>query len=169
MENDSESIFKLLWTEIDFDDHPLHGGHGMSPEGNVSIQSKDGHIHVNDERVMMTLAHSSIIKEGETKRLYLDSVNSSGVPLDQHIIILTENLEVIDNPLERVHSATLPISWITPELRKSSLLEKFLDKTMVKIGRHETWREDLWKWRNNFSKFLPNWTWHLEFGNKSDR
>ena len=169
MENDLQSIFKLLWTEIDFDDHPLHGGHGLNPEGNVSIQSEDDHIHVSDERAMITLVHPSIIKAKDTKRIHRDVVNNAGLSLNQHIIALTENLEIIENPPERVHPATLPISWINPELRKSFLLGNLLDKPMEKIGESASWREDLWKWRKNFSKLLPNWTWHLEFGNKSDR
>ncbi len=169
MQNDLGSIFKILWTEIDFDDHPTHGAHGSNPEGNVTLQSEDDHIHISDERVLITLAHSSIIKGNDTERIYLDMVNNLGISLDQHVIALTENFEIIVEPPERVHPATLPISWITPELRNSPLLGKLLDKPMENIGESETWRDDLWKWRKNFSKLLPKWTWHLEFGNKSDR
>ena len=173
LEND---LFSLLWTEIDFDDHPLRGGHGMKPEGMVEIRINENCIGINDNRIEMILAHSNIFRNHGTEDLELDVSVASGsdvkgvkVPLPLHIIALTEKPEIIVNPPENVHLSTLPMSWISHELAKSDLLRNLFTEPLISLGNPVSWRDELWSWRQQLSPLLPQWTWHLEFGNKSDR
>ena len=169
MESSKVDIFSLLWTEIDFDDHPVHGGHGALPEGEVGITYNDKCIHVNDERIILTLAQSNNIVKSNPESLYIEITNSSGLSLKQHIIALTEQSETISEPPERVHSATLPRSWIPLKLADSPQFANFLSASLMKVGENQSWRADLWDWREKIAQIIPDWTWHLEFGNKSDR
>ena len=173
LEND---LFSILWTEIDFDDHPLSGGHGIRPEGEMEIRNNENCISINDNRIVMILAHPNLIRNDVIEDLYLDIMSPSKTdvggakePLPRHIIALTKNPEIIVNPPESVHSATLPMSWIGDKLARSDLLRNLLVNPLISLGNPVTWREHLWSWRQQLSPLLPEWTWHLEFGNKSDR
>ena len=173
LEND---LFSLLWTEIDFDDHPIGGGHGMKPEGGVEIRINGNCISINDNRIEMILAHPNIFRNDDTGGLDSDVVMASGADvkgvkesLPLHIIALTEKPEMIANPPKNVHSSTLPMSWISHELAKSDLLRNLFAEPLISLGNPVSWRDELWSWRQQLSPLLPQWTWHLEFGNKSDR
>ena len=173
LEND---LFSLLWTEIDFDDHPINGGHGMNPEGEVEVRINENCISINDNRIEMILAHPAILRNDATGDLHSEVVMvseanlaSTQEPLSQHIIALTEKPEMIVNPPKNVHLSTLPLSWIGQELAKSDLLRNLIMNPLISLGNPASWRDDLQSWRQQLSPLLPEWTWHLEFGNKSDR
>ncbi|HIA40001.1 MAG TPA: hypothetical protein EYN88_03855, partial [Candidatus Poseidoniales archaeon] len=111
LEND---LFSLLWSEIDFDDHPIYGGHLMDPEGEVEISVYENCITINDNRIEMILARPDIISNDGTGGLKPEVMAASKAiaagaeePLTRHIIVLTEKPEVISNPPENVHSSTL--------------------------------------------------------------
>ena len=48
-------LFARLWEEIDFDDHPLSGGHGPEPEGELTITSTQNGIRLEDARLSFLL------------------------------------------------------------------------------------------------------------------
>ena len=52
-------LFKRLWEEVDFDDHPLSGGHDPEPEGELSVLYGKNGIRLEDSRL------SIIIGEGD--------------------------------------------------------------------------------------------------------
>jgi hypothetical protein len=173
LEND---LFSLLWSEIDFDDHPISGGHVMEPEGEVEISVYDDCIAINDNRIEMILVRPDIIINNGTEGLKPEVVAASKAivtgaeePPPRHIIVLTDKPEVISNPPENVHSSTLPRSWISQKLAKSEYFEDLLSEPLISLGNPAPWRDDLWSWRQQLSPLFPGWTWHLEFGNKSDR
>ena len=48
-------LFARLWEEIDFDDHPLSGGHGPEPDGNLTVTSTPHGIRLEDSRISFIL------------------------------------------------------------------------------------------------------------------
>ena len=44
-------LFARLWEEIDFDDHPLSGGHGPEPEGELLVTSTANGVRLQDSRL----------------------------------------------------------------------------------------------------------------------
>ena len=179
MANFEDDLFSLLWTEIDFDDHPICGGHGSEPEGELEISVNENCIIINDNRIEMILAHPDAFHNEGIEKLLSVSENSRKVAsaiseetskqTSQHVIFLTERPEMISNPPEKVHSSTLPRTWIGDELAQSEYLRGLLSKPLSSLGESAEWRYDLWSWREDLSSRLPGWTWHLEFANKSDR
>ena len=44
-------LFERLWEEVDFDDHPLSGGHGPQPEGELKVKFTESSIRLEDDRL----------------------------------------------------------------------------------------------------------------------
>ena len=41
-------LFARLWEEIDFDDHPLSGGHQPEPDGELNVKMTPNSIRLED-------------------------------------------------------------------------------------------------------------------------
>ena len=79
MANFEDDLFSLLWTEIDFDDHPICGGHGSEPEGELEISVNENCIIINDNRIEMILAHPDAFHNEGIEKLLSVSENSRKV------------------------------------------------------------------------------------------
>ena len=62
-------LFSRLWEEIDFDDHPLHGGHGSEPEGEFTFSQSDDSISVGDARLTCLLYTSPSPRDQRGSRM----------------------------------------------------------------------------------------------------
>ncbi|MCS5534320.1 MAG: hypothetical protein NZ802_00555, partial [Candidatus Poseidoniales archaeon] len=142
-------LFARLWEEIDFDDHPLNGGHGPEPEGELTVTSTPNSIRLQDARLSFLLGSSDDA----------DSLHRW----------TTSSVQMNDGP-ERmgVHRWSISPDCISSELA---------DWICARIGEpvsHEgesvkQHRELLTQIRTRLSPMLPEWTWHLEIDNKADR
>ena len=162
-------LFALVWTEIDFDEHPINGGHGMQPEGELNIIVDENCIVINDKRISVAITTSNYLAKCGTGELLVLMGEASNSDLPQHIIALTEEGEVITNGAESLQISSLPRAWIPNKLAISPYLSHLLSQPLEKLGHSAKWRDDLWAWRERFAPLLQNWTWHLEYGNKTDR
>ena len=48
-------LFTRLWEEVDFDDHPLEGGHNPEPEGELLVAYRANGIRLEDSRLSFIL------------------------------------------------------------------------------------------------------------------
>ena len=142
-------LFARLWEEVDFDDHPLAGGHGPEPEGNLTITSTPNRIRLEDARI------SFILGAGEDA----DSIHRW----------TTCSTQMNDGP-ERmgVHR------WsISPDCMPTELSDWVCQRIGEPISHEgesvEGHRELLEQIQTRLSPMLPGWTWHLEIDNKPDR
>ncbi len=185
-------LFGRLWEEVDFDDHPLHGGHGPEPEGELVVTSQPHRIALSDSRV----------------RFYLyDDVNLALVDRQQGVLHIETDADERPASIHLLSAAPLQATWppgrlglhrwsLSPaELASTDALD-LLDESLdfdddvdeedeyaALIGRpdlsdHPTLRPDLpvgvWRMllaslRNSVEPMLAGWTWHLEVDNKPDR
>ena len=142
-------LFARLWEEVDFDDHPLAGGHGPEPEGNLTITSTPNRIRLEDARI------SFILGAGEDA----DSIHRW----------TTCSTQMNDGP-ERmgVHRWSISPGCMTTEL--SDWVCQRIGEPISHEGESvEGHRELLEQIRTRLSSMLPEWTWHLEIDNKPDR
>ncbi len=135
---------------MDFDDHPYSGSHSPTPEGELCFSTHDGALTIGDDRLTFRLGKGS---DGE------DSIHRW----------TTEPVKMNDGP-ERMGEHRWSLSPKDFGLTLSAFVA-------VKIGAPEVAsgqsildeRILLGEIRNALAPMLPNWTWHLEVDNKSDR
>ena len=142
-------LFARLWEEVDFDDHPLSGGHGPEPDGNLTVTSTPHGIRLEDSRI------SFILGAGEDA----DSIHRW----------TTCSMQMNEGP-ERmgVHR------WsISPDCMPTELSDWVCQRIGGPISHEgesvEEHRELFEQIRTRLSPMLPEWTWHLEIDNKTDR
>ena len=142
-------LFARLWEEIDFDDHPLSGGHGPEPEGELTITSTQNGIRLEDARLSFLLG--------------------AGNDADSLHRWTTRSVQMNDGP-ERMGVHRWSISPI-------NMPSELADWVCAQIGNPisldgesvEPHREMLNQIQTRLSPMLPEWTWHLEIDNKADR
>ena len=142
-------LFARLWEEVDFDDHPLAGGHGPEPEGNLTVTSTPNRIRLEDARI------SFILGAGDDA----DSIHRW----------TTCSTQMNDGP-ERmgVHRWSISPGCMPTEL--SDWVCQRIGEPISHEGESvEGHRELLEQIRTRLSPMLPEWTWHLEIDNKPDR
>ena len=142
-------LFARLWEEIDFDDHPLNGGHGPEPEGELTVTSTPNSIRLQDARLSFLLGSSDDA----------DSLHRW----------TTSSVQMNDGP-ERmgVHRWSISPDCISSELADwiSARIGEPVSQEGESVKQH---RELLTQIRTRLSPMLPEWTWHLEIDNKADR
>ena len=142
-------LFSRLWEEIDFDDHPLHGGHGSEPEGEFTFSQSDDGISVGDARLTF------LIGDGDGG--------------DSNHRWTTQSIQMNEGPDRMgLHRWSLSPSCVSPEL-SSWLIQRIGEPKKVTGESVTHHRNLLTEIRNRLSPMLPEWTWHLEVDNKSDR
>ncbi len=180
-------LFELLWQEIDFDDHPLSGNHLPIPVGGLSYPEIETVISYGDSRVIFTLGHYPEILQEKYDKWYGEEGwedkpenVSEGEDLRQHHMILVSRhpLEFSPSALAKnpkLHKWSIPAFWFKGELWFWPL-NKFFQKmgdvddfSAESIAGTVEMRYQLALWKERFSPFLPNWSWHLEIDNKIDR
>ena len=142
-------LFARLWEEVDFDDHPLSGGHGPEPDGNLTVTSTPHGIRLEDSRI------SFILGAGEDA----DSIHRW----------TTCSMQMNEGP-ERmgVHRWSISPDCMPTEL--SDWVSQRIGGPISHEGESvEGHRELFEQIRTRLSPMLPEWTWHLEIDNKTDR
>ena len=142
-------LFSRLWEEIDFDDHPLDGGHGADPEGEFTFTYTDESIRVGDARLSFLIGNGG----------GADSIHRW----------TTESVQMNDGP-ERMglHRWSLSPSCLSSEL-SSWVIQHIGDPLESRLESVSQQRDLLDEIRGSVSPLLPEWTWHLEIDNKADR
>jgi len=142
-------LFERLWEEVDFDDHPLSGGHGAQPEGELKVTYSSNSIHLEDERI------SFLIGSGE----HADSIHR-----------WTKCSVKMNNGPERmgVHRWSISPECLTKDLA-NWVSQKIGVPEIIEGDSVTKHRELLKNIRHQLSPLLPEWTWHLEVDNKADR
>ena len=144
-----EALFCRLWEEVDFDDHPPHGGHEPNPEGELRFSVSDEAITIGDDRLTFRLGLGD---DGE------DSIHRWTVC----------SIRMNDGP-ERLgeHRWSLSPAELGGQLTgfvNGCIGIQELDLPMVVEERSL-----LASLRARLQPMLPGWTWHLEVDNKPDR
>ncbi len=189
---EAEELFRILWSELDFDDHPLNGGHGLDPEGELHVESESGLLSLIDKRIHFQL-YSDTQKLSDGWKNGMELRDSQHRPISIHL--LSENPMLARAPPGRlglhrwsVHRSMLTSQlweWIiqkTGELNTTEISDVGNICLFPELSSHEgtrfernveEWRDSLHKTRNGLmqsaSKALQGWTWHLEIDNKADR
>lgn len=142
-------LFARLWEEIDFDDHPLSGGHGPEPEGELLVTSTANGVRLQDSRL------SFLIGDGDDA----DSIHR-----------WTEScVKVNDGPQRMgIHRWSLSPDCM-PEDLSQWILERIGEPQPQSGESMTSYRQLFDQIRNRLSPMLPEWTWHLEIDNKADR
>ena len=142
-------LFKRLWEEVDFDDHPLSGGHDPEREGELSVLYGKNGIRLEDARL------SLIIGEGDDA----DSIHrwtSISTKMNQGPSRLG------------VHRWSMSPDCLDSELREWVIQKIGYPEEMVGESVENN-RVLLSQIRAKLSPLIPDWTWHLEVDNKADR
>ena len=143
------ALFTRLWEEVDFDDHPLEGGHNPEPEGELLVVYRENGIRLEDSRL------SFIIGEGDDA----DSIH---------------RWSTISTKMNQGPSRMGVHRWsLSPNCLDSELCEWLLQKiggpqeiSGESVAEHRLLLDQI---RTQLSPLLPDWTWHLEVDNKLDR
>ena len=142
-------LFARLWEEVDFDDHPLSGGHQPEPEGELKVKMTPNSIRLEDDRL------SFLIGDG----IDADSVHRWAV----------NDVRMNDGPDRMgIHRWSISPQCFTPEIRQW-LIQKIGQPREIHGESVEDFRSLLATLRSQLEPMLPNWTWHLEVDNKPDR
>jgi len=144
------ALFIRLWEEVDFDDHPPHGGHGPDPEGELRFSQSDEAITIGDDRLTFRLGLGDG-EEDSTHRWTICSLRMNEGPgrLGEHRWSLSP--EELGGQLTRfVNGCIGPYQ----ELDLPLVVEE---------------RSVLGSLKDRLQPMLPEWTWHLEVDNKPDR
>lgn len=142
-------MFARLWEEIDFDDHPLSGGHQPKPDGELRVKMTPNSIRLEDARL------SLLIGDGNDA----DSVHRW----------TANDVQVNDGPGRMgVHRWSMSPQCFPPKIRQWLIQQIGQPKSIdgISIEKHRRLLEDI---RTRLEPMLANWTWHLEVDNKPDR
>lgn len=142
-------LFARLWEEVDFDDHPISGGHLSEPEGELKVQMTPNSIRLEDSRL------SLLIGEGNDA----DSIHRWAA----------NDVQMNEGP-ERmgVHRWSISPHCFSPEMQQW-IIQKIGMPDVIEGESVEVNRRKLASLRERLEPMLPNWSWHLEVDNKSDR
>ncbi len=189
------ALFSRLWEELDFDDHPLHGGHSPEPEGKAALTVQPNRISVSDARARFYLyadinealadhqdgvLHIEPDVEGRIASVHLLSDRPASIRegpgrLGLHRWTLTPSDLSRCGASEEI-SRVLPFASIdnsTMDTREADVLVSRPDLSAHPDLRPDldvsVWRLLLESIRNALEMHLPDWTWHLEIDNKRDR
>jgi len=177
-----EVLFNILWTEIDFDDHPINGGHSPSVQGEIELpECVSGVVSLNDERVRMSIG-------ADLSALNKEQIRQTEMELDSrphHLFVVSQDAvefsEAAVQKLSGLHKWSIPIDWFDLGAQGDdntwfssfeSSLQACRESTAFAVGDVSAtipFRQELKTWRERFSQHLPGWTWHLEVDNKPDR
>ena len=142
-------LFARLWEEVDFDDHPLSGGHQPEPEGEIKVKMTPNSIRLEDDRL------SFLIGDGNDA----DSVHRWAA----------NDVRMNEGPDRMgVHRWSISPQCFTPELRKW-LIQQIGQPSVIDGDSVEEYRTLLANLRSRLEPMLPLWTCHLEIDNKTDR
>ena len=142
-------LFARLWEEVDFDDHPITGGHQPHPEGELKVKMTPNSIRLEDARL------SLLIGKGNDA----DSVHRWAV----------NDVRMNDGPARMgVHRWSISPQCFTDDLQQW-LFQKIGFPETIEGNSVEEDRRILRALRMRLQSMLPNWTWHLEVDNKLDR
>jgi len=190
------ALFARLWMEIDFDDHPHHAGHGLSPVGELQSIVSPGLLKLQDDRIRFYLysdAELLLAEWADDDPTFSLDADENGRPASIHL--LTAGPEITRPGPGRLglHRWSLdrstfdaeswqwlranigaPIGSLSSALSSSlSSLCHHTKRSAHSTGRPEmgvgAWRHLLDGLRAHLSPLLPEWTWHLEVDNKADR
>ena len=142
-------LFARLWEEIDFDDHPLSGGHGPEPEGELTITSTQNGIRLEDARLSFLLGAGD--DADSLHRWTTSSVQMNDGP---------ERMGVHRWSISPVNMPSELTDWVCAQIGDPISLDG------ESVEQH---RELLGQIQTRLSPMLPEWTWHLEIDNKADR
>lgn len=187
---EARELFRILWEEVDFDDHPVNGGHGPNPEGELQFFSTKGSIHLKDERIYFQLyTDYRELVDAKAKPLR----DSQQRPISIHL--LSEKPMLSRPPPGRLglHRWSVDRSMLSSKLwnwiitNSGELISDDISELddfclFPDLSSHEgmriekevsTWRESLQRIRTDLilcmKDSLQDWTWHLEIDNKADR
>ncbi len=148
--NMEEALFRRLFEEIDFDDHPYPGSHNPNPQGNLKVDYHKGAVTLSDERLSIRLGVGNK-NEDSIHRWTKEPVRVNKGPerMGEH------RWSITPKDLGLQLSAYLAVKVGPPtEMKGDSIL---------------TERTLLGQIRNRLAPLLDGWTWHLEVDNKADR
>ena len=145
-------MFARLWEEIDFDDHPLHGGHGPEPEGELKVTYSPKSIRLQDDRLSILLGEGNDADSIHRWRSHAMQMNEGPQRMGEHRWSL--NPDCLPPELA---------SWV---IEKIGIPSGDQEGVNSEIDSH---RLLLSRIRERLSPSLQGWTWHLEVDNKSDR
>ncbi len=145
-----EALFRRLWQELDFDDHPYPGSHATTPQGELKFTTHKGAVSLSDDRISFRLGTGN---DGET------SIHRW----------TTEPTKMNEGP-ERLGEHRWSICPKDIGLNLSAFLAVKIGPPTVGDGESVLQeRVLLGQIRNSLSPHLKDWTWHLEVDNKQDR
>jgi len=177
-----EVLFNILWTEIDFDDHPVNGGHSPTPQGELEVPDCiEGVVSLNDERVRLSISADVLALKEEVMRQGEMEVDSR----PHHVFVVTKDaVEFSRSTMQEIHGLhkwSIPLDWLDsgsgvdagpwfPAFQRSlQSISEMDDFAAEDVSATVPLRQELRNWRERFSQHLPDWTWHLEVDNKPDR
>ena len=190
-------LFQRLWEELDFDDHPLHGGHEVAPEGELLVTEQPNRISINDNRVRFYLYAdiNEALADRENGLLHIEP-DARERPASVHLLSASPELASLAPGRMGLHRWSLSptelgdtgcVEWLEEalgfdyvfdeEVVEGSLSPKSLI-SRFDLSTHDSLRPDfsvaVWRmllssFRNEVEPLLPGWTWHLEVDNKADR
>ena len=145
-----EALFRRLWMEVDFDDHPYPGSHSPEPQGKLTFTTEKGALTIGDERITFRLGTGG---DGEASihrwTTEATKMNSGPDRLGEH------RLSLCPMDLGLQLSAFVAVKIGPPTKADGEPM------TNHRILLGEIYR--------CLSSLLPDWTWHLEVDNKPDR
>jgi len=152
-----EALFRRLWEELDFDDHPYPGSHSPTPQGQLKFTAHKGAVSLSDDRISFRLGTGN---DGEKSihrwTMEPTQMNEGPERLGEH------RWSICPKDLGLNLSAFLAVKIGPPTAMEgppANPSQKSVLNKRVLLGQI----------RNSLSPHLNDWTWHLEVDNKQDR
>lgn len=154
-----EALFRRLWEELDFDDHPYPGSHSSTPQGQLNFTAHKGAVSLSDDRISFRLG---VGNDGEKSihrwTMEPEKINDGPQRLGEH------RWSICPKDIGLNLSAFLAVKIGPPKSSSPSA-----DQTGKKTNSVLSERVLLGQIRNALAPLLTDWTWHLEVDNKPDR
>ena len=142
-------LFERLWEEVDFDDHPLSGGHGPHPEGELKVTFTERSIRLEDDRLSFLIGSGD--NADSIHRWTSNSIQMNSGPERMGVHRWSLSPDCLPDDL---------VDWIQNNIGEPEIVQG------ESVDQH---RDLLQNIRTHISPLLPEWTWHLEVDNKADR
>ena len=190
-------LFETVWRELDFDDHPHHGGHDPIPEGKLEVCSEPGRLRLRDDRMRFYLYTDPARLDAEWRHGAAATAlqpDESGRGVSIHVVSSAPRQTRPAPGRLGLHRWSLDAGTIGDDgfqyIREKvgDLYEEASDIALLdnhdaltidpELSAHETdrpalsvaeWRSLLSHLHHRVAPLLPGWTWHLEVDNKADR